>query len=207
MLTKFENVVGVMCSVCLMSSRLWFSAVVTEASLSDVVPMVSLLSATKLCHVADDVVDVLHRSADLVRAVGEQTGDACEVLVELAHQIGARLQRRDQDRDVLDRAEQVLAVVAERGEGLRQLDQRVADVGALSPQVVRRGADELAERADAAGLGRLQRVGEPLQLLRRSSHSTGTAVCCNGIDGVVSDRRAAGVGRGQLDGAHGHQRR
>ena len=55
-------------------------------------------------------------------------------------------------------------MVAERRNGLRQLDDGVADVGALAAQVVGGGVDERTQRADAAGLGGLQQFGEPLEL-------------------------------------------
>ncbi len=48
--------------------------------------------------------------------------------------------------------------------GLGQFDDRVADVGALTAQVVRGGVDERAQRADSAGFGGLQVLGELLQL-------------------------------------------
>ncbi|CFE79041.1 Uncharacterised protein [Mycobacterium tuberculosis] len=48
MLLKFCNTVGLICSVCLMSSRLSTSAVVIDASLSDAVPIASRCSAAKL---------------------------------------------------------------------------------------------------------------------------------------------------------------
>ena len=61
--------------------------------------------------------------------------------------------------------EDVGAVVAEGRNGLRQLDDGVADVGALPAQIVGGGVDERTQRAHAAGLGGLQRVGQLLQLL------------------------------------------
>ena len=42
---------------------------------------------------------------------------------------------------------------------------------------------------------------------RTSSHSTGTAVRSCGMAALSRHRRAAGIGRGQLDGPRGHQRR
>ena len=46
-------------------------ACVTDASLSDVVPSDSWLSATKFCDVADHVVEVANRVSDLVGVVGK----------------------------------------------------------------------------------------------------------------------------------------
>ena len=51
------------------------------------------------------------------------------------------LQRRHQDRQVLQRGEDVVAVVAERRNRLRQFDEGVTDVGALAAQVVGGGVD------------------------------------------------------------------
>ena len=101
----------------------------------------------------------------------------------------------------LTRAEEVGAVVAERRERLRQLDDGVADVGALAAQVVGGGVDERAQRADPAGLGRLQRLGELLQLLAEvvELHRNRGAVLRD--DRAVCHHRTAGVGGGELDRA------
>ena len=151
MFMKFWSSVGAMCSVCLMSSRLSFSAVDTDASLSDVVPSDSRLSATKLRDVADDVGQRGDRVADLVRIVGQQAGHRGQVLVQLSHQVAAGLQCRHENRQVLHRAEEVVAVVAERRNRLGQLHDGVADGDSLAAQVVRGGGHERSEGADAAG--------------------------------------------------------
>src|ERR1700682_1863338 len=111
MLSKFAIVVGAMCSVCLMSSRLPTSALVIDVSLSDAVPSASRLSAAK---------------------------------------IGAGGQRRHQRRQVPEGGEDVVAVVAEHGQRLGQLDDGVADGGALPAQVIGSGVDERTQRAHAA---------------------------------------------------------
>ena len=182
MLVKFDSVVGAMCSVCLMSSRLSISAVVIEASLSDVVPIVSRLSATKLLHVADDRVQVGEGIDRPCSGRWPEAGHRRQVLVELLEQVTAVVQRRHQDRQILERREDVSAVVAERRHRLGQFDDRVADVGALTAQVVGGGVDERTQRAhpararwaaaarSAAAAGRAPR-----------SHSTGTAVRSAGM--------------------------
>ncbi len=87
--------VGATCRVCLMSSRLSFSAVDTDASLSAVVPSVSRLSATKVRDIADDGVrGPTTASPTSSGIVGQQPGHRGEVAVELPHQIAAVLQRR-----------------------------------------------------------------------------------------------------------------
>ena len=133
--------------------------------LVDVVPSDSRLSATKLCTSPTALLRSRDGVGDLVGVVGQQPGDRRQILVELRASGRAVLQRRNQDRQVLDGGEDVGAVVAERRKGLRQFDHGVADVGALATQIVGGGVDERAQRTDAAGLGRLQLVGQPLQLL------------------------------------------
>jgi hypothetical protein len=65
------------------------------------------------------------------------------------------MQRRHQRRQIFESAEEVFAVVAECGQCLRQLDDRVADGGTLPAQVVGGRVDELTQRAHAARLGGL----------------------------------------------------
>ena len=157
-------------------------------------------------HLVHGDVEVTHRGRDLVGIVGEQPGHRSQVLVELTHQVGAVLQRRHQCREVLDRREDVGALVAQRRERLRQFDDRIADVGALSAQVVGGGVDHRPQRADPARLGRLQRLAEHLQLPPYLVPLDRHGGALDRDHGVVFHHRPARVGGRQLDGARGHQR-
>ena len=157
-------------------------------------------------HLVHGDVEVTHRGRDLVGIVGEQPGHRSQVLVELTHQVGAVLQRRHQGREVLDRREDVGALVAQCRERLRQFDDRVTDVGALSAQVVGGGVDHRPQRADPARLGRLQRLAEHLQLPAHLVPLDRHGGAFDRDHGVVFHHRSARVGRSQLDGARGDQR-
>ena len=145
--------------------------------------------------------------ADFVGVVGQQRGHRRQVAVELAHQVGAVVQRRDQHRQVPDGGEDVVAVVAEHGERLGQLDDGVADVGALPAQVVGRGVDESAQRADPAGLGGLQRLSELLQLFAEVVPLDGNRGAIFRDHRAVGHGRPTGVCRRELNRTRGHQRR
>ena len=162
MLTKFWHARwAATCSVCLMSSRLSTRAWDIDASLSDVVPIASRLSATNAVTSVDRGVEIDDRSADLVGIVGHQRGHRGQVVVELTHQVRAVVQGRHQRRQVLECGEYVVAVVAERRNRLRQLDDRCR--GCWRPCPRRLSAVVLMNApigADAAGLGGLQALGE-----------------------------------------------
>ena len=155
----------------------------------------------------DRVGEILHSGADLVRVVGQRAGHRGQVLVQRPHHIGAVLQCRDQDRQVLDRGEDIGAVVTDGRNRLGQFDQGGANVGALAAQVVRGGVDEGTEFADPAGLGGLQRLGDAVQLFADivvlDRHHGAVLV----DHGVVLQHRTTGVGRGQLDCPRRHQHR
>src|SRR4029078_6602709 len=87
-----------------------------------------------------------------------------QVLMEMTPRVDAVLKRRHQDRQVLDGREDVRAVITEGRKRLRQLDDGVANAGTLAAQIVGGGVDERTQRGDSAGLGRLQRDGQLLQL-------------------------------------------
>ena len=91
-----------------------------------------------------------------VGLLGQRSRDRGQVLVQLAQQTTAVMQRRDQSSQIFEAAVKVAAMVAERGNGLRQLDNGVPDICSLAAQVFSRGVDERPQRADPARLGGLQ---------------------------------------------------
>ena len=125
-----------------MSSRLPSTAVEIDVSLSDAIPTASRLSATNSFASATTALRSSAACADRVGIVGQQPGHRGEVAVELPEQVRAVLQRGHQRRQVLQRGEDVVAVVAECRKCLRHRHDRLADVGALSAQVVGRGVDD-----------------------------------------------------------------
>ena len=100
----------------------------------------------------------------------------------------------DQDLQVLDRAEQVGARIAEPAGGLRQLTQCVAERVAVAVEGVGGLVDERAQRAlQPAVLGPQLRASAAVSCSLTSSHSTGTAVRSSPIVSAVGHRPPAPV--------------
>ena len=190
-----------------MSPRLSFRAVVIACELVE-------RDAEALAVVGDEAAQVVHRAVEalcrvghFVGRVGQHGGDVGQVGVERGEQIAARRQCGHQQLQVAHRAEDVGAVVAERRNRLRELDDRVARGIALAAQVVRGGVDELAHRARPAGRGGLQRVGELLQLLTEVVPLDRNRGAFLRNRRAGSQFRAAGVCRDELDRPRADQRR
>ena len=98
-------------------------------------------------------------------------------------------------------------MVAERRNRLRQLDNGVADGGALPAQVVGGGIDERTQRAHAARLGGLEQFGQPLKLGPQVVPLDRHRGAVLRDDRAVGHRGPAGVGRRQLDRPARHQLR
>ena len=127
MFMKFWNTVGVMCRTCLTSPRLSFSAVVIDVELVDG-------DAETFAVLGEEAAQVVHRAVEtLGRVRRSHSGELDNTVVtsarfdvERGEQVAARRQGRHQQLQIAHGAEDVGAVVAERGNRLRQLDHRVA---------------------------------------------------------------------------------
>ena len=140
------------------------SAVDIDASLSEVVPIASRLSATKLVR---SPTTVLRSLTALPTSFGSSASSAVTA---------ARLRFSCRSRPVLscsadtstDRflmVEKMSLLWSPSAENAcDSLIDGVADVGALAAQIVGGGVDERAQGADTARLGGLQSVGELFQL-------------------------------------------
>ncbi len=194
-----------MCNVCLRSSRLPTSTSLIDASLSVAVPTASRLSSAKLWTSPMAALRSSTARPTFCWIVGHQRCHRSHVPVELLEQVRAVVQRGDQSRQVLERGEDVVAVITQSRQRLRELDHDVADVGALPAQVVGGGVDERAQRADTARFGRLQQFCQPLQLdsdVIPFHWNRGTFLR---DDGARGHGRSTCVGGRQLDRPTRHQ--
>ena len=95
-------------------------------------------------------------------------------------------------------------MVTEYRDGLRELDDGVVDVGALTAQGLRGVVHDRSQCAQSARFGRRQQLGEPLELLTQIVPFDWDGGALLGDDGAGLHLGAAGVGGRELDDARGH---
>ena len=155
--------------------------------------------------VAQRLVQCAERLVEVLAAVGEHLRHRGDVVGELHDLLVAVGQRVDQHLQVAHGAEQVGARVAEPARRLGQLAQRVAEGVAVAVERVGGLVDERRQRTLHVALLRAERRTELRQLLLDVVPLDGNAGPVEADLRAVGQRRALGVGGGELNEPGRHQ--